>query len=177
MPTKTQLLTDAQWARIELLLVDVPGRRPPGRPRSDSRRVFEGILWVLKHQARWRDLPGSYPSPSTCWRHFKQWQESGVWLRLWRAFLKGLNGRQRADWGLLFIDAILPNGRDARPAHPISGAAGGRRRWWLPTAKVFLSEVAAPGGRAPPRSKRAATSPLPGGHAAKVAGRRRSKKA
>lgn len=57
-------ITDAQWTRIKPLLPKPPG--PIDRPRADDRRVFEGITWVLRSGARWRDMPESYPSLSTC---------------------------------------------------------------------------------------------------------------
>jgi transposase len=56
-------LSDEQCAKIEPLL---PKLRSRGRPWADPRRVVEGILWVLKAGARWRDLPKEYPSASTC---------------------------------------------------------------------------------------------------------------
>ena len=61
-------VTDVQWAKIERRLPKLPKGRRGGRPWSDPRKVFEGILWVLKSGARWKDLPRAYPSPSTCWR-------------------------------------------------------------------------------------------------------------
>jgi len=151
VPQESKLITDAQWTRIEPLLPDLSGRRRLGRPRSDCRPVFEGILWVLKHQARWRDLPSDYPSPSTCWRTFRRWQAGGVWLRLWWAFLAGLDEHQRAEWGQRFIDALLPNARESQPKPPGMSARGVRRGgWWLATAKVFLAEMTTTGLRRPP---------------------------
>ena len=51
------LLTDEQWAKIEPLVPRPKSSRRGGRPRCDDRRVLEGILWILKTGARWRDLP------------------------------------------------------------------------------------------------------------------------
>jgi transposase len=31
-----------------------------GIPRVDDRRVLNGIFWVLRSAARWRDLPETY---------------------------------------------------------------------------------------------------------------------
>jgi hypothetical protein len=33
--------------------------RAPGR-RANDRRVLNGIFWMLRSSAQWRDLPGSY---------------------------------------------------------------------------------------------------------------------
>ena len=68
-----------------------------GRPWADNREVLEGILWVLKTGARWRDLPPEYPSPSTCWRRLRLWEEQEVWLDVWRQFLAELDARGRLD--------------------------------------------------------------------------------
>src|SRR3546814_17834000 len=34
--------------------------KPRGVPRVDDRRVLNGIFWVLRSGAPWRDLPESY---------------------------------------------------------------------------------------------------------------------
>ena len=66
MARKRPLLTDEQWAKTEPPLPPLPPHPKGGRPWCDNRRVVEGILWILKTGARWRDLPDEYPSPSTC---------------------------------------------------------------------------------------------------------------
>jgi transposase len=53
---------------------------------------MEGILWVLQTGAAWRFLPDKYPSPATCWRRLKQWEEQDVWLDAWRTLLGALDG-------------------------------------------------------------------------------------
>ena len=45
-------LTDFEWRVIEPLLPN----KPRGVPRVDDRRVLNGILWVLRTGAPWRDL-------------------------------------------------------------------------------------------------------------------------
>ena len=49
-------LTDFQWSMIEPLLPN----EPRGIPRVDDRRVLNGIMWVLRSGAPWRDLPERY---------------------------------------------------------------------------------------------------------------------
>jgi len=94
MRNRQKLLTDKQWELIEPLFPQ-PKRRKDnrGRPWSSNRDCLEGILWILQTGAAWRFLPEEYPSPSTCWRRLKQWEEKGVWLRAWRALLGTLDSR------------------------------------------------------------------------------------
>jgi transposase len=114
MARRIERVTDAQWAKIEPLLPKLKRTHKGGRPWSEPRRVFEGILWLLKSGARWKDLPTEYPSPSTCWRWLKRWEEQGVWLTLWRAFLGELDLTGRLKWSDCFIDAsFVPAKRGA----------------------------------------------------------------
>ncbi len=71
-------LTDAQWAKVEPLLPKFKRSAKGGRKPVDNRRVFEGILWVLRSGARWKDLPSEYPSPTTCWRRLRDWEEQEI---------------------------------------------------------------------------------------------------
>ncbi len=103
--TKSEcLVSDAQWEQVQQYLP--PRKKSPlgGRPPADDRACFEGILWVLRSGARWRDLPKGYPSPSTCWRRFYDWQSAGAFLRMWQAFLDALDEQGRLDWSETFID-------------------------------------------------------------------------
>ena len=64
-------LTDEQWFRIADLFPWEPPSRAGGRPRIEPRACLEGILWILRTGARWKDLPKSFPSPPTCWRRLQ----------------------------------------------------------------------------------------------------------
>jgi len=86
-------LTQTQWEKIELLLPKPNKSRRGGRPYADNHKVFEGILWVLRTGTPWADLPKQYPSPSTCWRRLKLWEEQDIWIDAWRAFLAELDQR------------------------------------------------------------------------------------
>jgi transposase len=46
-------LTDHEWFAIKPLLPN----KPRGVPRVDDRRVLNGIFWILRSGAPWRDLP------------------------------------------------------------------------------------------------------------------------
>jgi transposase len=131
-------LSEEQWTKIEPLL---PKLRSRGRPWADNRRVLEGILWVLKTGARWRDLPKEYPSPSTCWRRLRQWEEQDVWLNIWRQFLGELDQRGKLDWSESFLDGSFVPAKKGAIASAKPSAAKARSGWWWSTAKVFLWEA------------------------------------
>src|SRR6516165_7945842 len=119
----------------------IRSKRPQGgRPPKDDRKVLEGILWILRSGARWCDLPEEFPSPTTCWRRLRDWEEQGVWLTIWRAFLAELNQREQLDWSESFLDgSFAPAKKGARKSEKPS-AARARSGWWWSTARVFLWE-------------------------------------
>jgi transposase len=133
-------LTDAQWEKIEPFLPRPKRSRKGGRPPADNRACLEGILWVLRSGARWKDLPDDFPSPSTCWRRLRDWEQAGLWLKIWRAFLGELDENGRLDWSETFADgSFAPAKKGATPSARPS-AARVRSGWWWSTAKVFLWE-------------------------------------
>ena len=73
-------LTDAQWEHLRPLVEWKQKRRPDGRgrPWSDAHRVLNGVLWILRTEAPWQDLPSRYGPYQTCHRRFQQWQREGV---------------------------------------------------------------------------------------------------
>src|SRR5918999_3845063 len=75
----TMDLTDEQWDVLKLI-IPAPPRRPDGRgrPWRDPRAVLNGILWILRTGAQWKDLPERYPPYQTCHRRFQHWVRSGV---------------------------------------------------------------------------------------------------
>ena len=67
-------LSDHEWAVRPML-----PNKPRGVPRVNDRRVLNGICWVLRSGAPWRDLPEGYGPPTTCYNRFVRWRLAGVW--------------------------------------------------------------------------------------------------
>ena len=91
-------LTDEQWARLEPLLPE-PLKRAEGRgrPWRQAREVLDGVLWVLRTGAPWRDLPERYPPYQTCHRRFQRWVKEGVLSRVLEALAEDLEARGGLD--------------------------------------------------------------------------------
>ena len=81
-------LTDFEWRVIAPLLPN----KPRGVPRVDDRRVLNGIFWVLRSGAPWRDLPERYGPRTTCYNRFVRWRKAGVWDRLMDAVSAAFDG-------------------------------------------------------------------------------------
>jgi transposase len=71
-------LTDYEWSAIKLLLPN----KPRGVARVDDRRVLNGIFWILRSDAPWRDLPESLGPYSSSYNRFVCWRRAGVWSRI-----------------------------------------------------------------------------------------------
>lgn len=96
--TPKPYLNDEQWNLIADLFPESVMSSQGGRPRIPARQCLEGILWIMKSGARWKDLPERYPSPATCWRRHKEWVESGVFREIWKRLLCMLNDFRDIDW-------------------------------------------------------------------------------
>ena len=134
------LLTEEQWKKIEPLLPKPKRSRRGGRKPVSNRRVFEGILWVLRTGARWKDVPREYASPSTCWRRLRDWEEQDVWRDAWRAFLAELDDKGQLDWSEAFADgSFAPAKKGGSQSERPSGARA-RSGWWWSMAQVLRWE-------------------------------------
>ena len=69
-------LTDSEWHILNRLL---PDRGDRGPPISDKRRMVNGILWVLRTGALWRDMPERYGNWNSVFVRFTRWSKIGVW--------------------------------------------------------------------------------------------------
>jgi transposase len=74
-------LTDAEWTAIRPMLPN----KARGVPRVNDRRVLNGIFWVLRSGAPWRDLPDNFGPYTTCYNRFVRWRRAGVWAQIMNA--------------------------------------------------------------------------------------------
>lgn len=134
-------LTEEQWQFIEPLIPKARVRRDRrGRPWKHQRDVLEGILWILKTGARWKDLPsGRYPPYQTCHRRFQEWVKSKVMEKILRGLVEHLRERGKIDLAETFIDASFVEAKKGAPKLGKPSLAKERRSWQSWTMRLFLS--------------------------------------
>jgi transposase len=116
-------LSDEQWKRLEPLL---PAQKPrTGRPNVEHRQIVNGIIWVLRTGAPWRDMPERYGSWSTVASRFYRWREAGIWERIWAQLQSDADEHNEIDWEIHLLDGTVVR------AH--QHAAGAKKR--VPTPK------------------------------------------
>lgn len=110
-------LSEAEWAILKPLLPAEHGR--PGRPAQDNRTVMNGILWILRTGAPWRDLPTCFGKWNSVFVRFRHWTKIGVW----DAILEVLTTLGLADHQHHSVDSTT-----VRAHRCAAGAKGGAER-------------------------------------------------
>jgi len=115
------VLTDQEWEQIAPL---VPRKLKGGRPPRDAREMLDGMLWLLRSGAPWRDLSQEFGPWQTVYDYFNAWRRKGVLERIARRLRFELDKAGQIDWDLWCVDSTA-----VRAAKAASGASkrGARR--------------------------------------------------
>lgn len=105
-------LSDEEWAVIQPLLPQ-QGRGPR---RKDDRTVLNGIFYILRTGAPWRDLPERYGPHTTVYNRYVRWGLRGVWRDIFEALARSCKD------ALIFIDSSIVKAHRA--------AAGSKKGNW-----------------------------------------------
>ncbi|WP_234369512.1 IS5 family transposase [Leptospira santarosai] len=101
-------LTNEQWNILKPLMIEpYPREDGKGRPRTDARSILNGILWILRTGAQWKDLPDRYPPYQTCHRRFQEWNRNGTMRNIICSLAKDLRKRGEIDIEESFIDGTF----------------------------------------------------------------------
>lgn len=115
-------MSDRQWRRIQPM---VPVGKPGGRPPLDRRNILDGILWILRTGAPWRDVPEEFGKWQSIWRLFDQWNGDGTLDTI----LQNLQGEMSINKELWCIDGTVIRAQRC--------AAGGGKKGTLKSPKIM----------------------------------------
>ena len=83
---------------------------------NEPRAILNGILWVLRTGAPWKDLPERYPPYQTCHRGFQRWRKEGGFDAVLLALAGDLRERGKLDLREAFIDETFAPAKKGRVA-------------------------------------------------------------
>lgn len=109
-------MSDEEWAFFERFIQAI--RAPNGRKPSNHRLVLDGVFWIARTGAPWRDLPEEFGKWSRVYRQFRRWTLVG----LWEDIMDALNESGAVPDALQMIDSTV-----VRAHHQAAGAKGGLR--------------------------------------------------
>lgn len=98
-------LTDSAWARLEPLLP--PEKPETGRTANPHRPIVNGIVWLKRTGAPWRDIPSCYGKWSTIASRFYRWCKQGVWQRIWETLQQDADAAEQIDWETHYVDGTV----------------------------------------------------------------------
>ena len=108
------LMTDEEWKFFEPFVVATGDKR--GRPPRDHRLILDGVFWIARAGAQWRDLDDHFGKWPTVYRQFRRWTLAGVW----EVLLDALNESGAVPDSVQMIDSTI-----VRAHHQAAGAKGG----------------------------------------------------
>ncbi|MBU8865625.1 transposase [Paenarthrobacter aromaticivorans] len=94
--SRTAVLTDGQWARIQALLPSSVGRGL--RPYRDDRRVVEGIIYRYRCGIAWRDVPAEFGPWQTIWKRHRRYSGDGTGDRILAGLVTVADARGEVGW-------------------------------------------------------------------------------
>ncbi len=109
---------DALWAVLQPLLVITKSRKKSGRPRSDDRAIFNGLIWLARNGGQWKSLPRQYGAKSTVHDRFQEWIAYDCLAAAWAHLLSAYDDEVGLDWQWQAADGCIikaPLGKKGGP--------------------------------------------------------------
>ena len=108
-------LSDAEWSVIEDVF---PKPKTTGRPPMSARQAMDGICWILRAGAPWRDLPEELGPWATVFGHFHRWSSDGTLAAALARLKERFSRDDLIDHRLWSIDGTIVR------AHRCAGGGG-----------------------------------------------------
>ena len=100
--------------------------------------MLDGVLWVMKTGAPWRDLPDRFGPWKTVYERFRRWRADGTLDRVVARLQRDLDREGFIDWSAFCIDATSVRAsraaagarkKGAQPSGPLARVSRRIMRW------------------------------------------------
>lgn len=132
-------LTNEQWSLLAPLIPIPVKKDGRGRPRKSDRDILDGILWILRTGAPWKDLPDRYPPYQTCHRRFQEWTDRAVFPKILTVLARDMEERGKINLKECFIDGTFSSAKKGGPWLGRLSVERAAKSWQLQILLVFLS--------------------------------------
>jgi len=113
---KRHELSDAEWEVLEPIVRRRAAKT--GRKARNVRQILNGIMWILRTGAPWRDLPERLGPWQSVYHYYRIWRDNGTFDRILQALQVRLDRDGKIDWDLWCID-----GSSVRASRAAAGAS------------------------------------------------------
>jgi len=152
-------MSDEEWGFFERFVIAAGPKS--GRPPADHRKVLDGVFWIARTGAPWRDLPDYFGEWNSVYQQFRRWALDGVF----ELMLQALNDGGAPPGVVQMLDSTVvrahqhaagAKGGLKKRVSAVRKAASQRKSTSGPTKKASRSPRKSPGARS--RTTKATTS-------------------
>ena len=97
-------ISDRAWEKIRPYTIGEKGTR--GGNARDTRQFINGVFWILRTGAPWRDLPETYGNWKNVHRRFCRWRDKGIWEVKSTEFIPSNTFLKRDIYTFIHIDIL-----------------------------------------------------------------------
>lgn len=133
-------LSNQQWEFIAPHIPHPAKQDNRGRPRRDDREILNGILWILRTGAPWKDMPrDKCPPYQTCHRRFQEWSRNGTLVNLLQVLAEDMQRRGELSLEECFIDGTFVSAKKGGFVWARRNVEKARKSWQFQTKILFQS--------------------------------------
>jgi putative transposase len=129
MPTIWEVPNDL-WERIAEIIDQYDPPKKTGRPREDSRKILDALIFKFRTGCQWNHIPKVYGDDSTIHRTFQRWVEINLFEMIWTLLVYENEELGNVDWRWQSADGRLvmaPIGGDEIGPNPTDRAKSGTK--------------------------------------------------
>ncbi len=104
-------VSDELWQRIEPILRECWPKKPTGRRVANGRNMLNAIIFRMRSDCQWSQLPERYGSKSTGHDWFQRWVQAGLFATIWAVLVAECDDLGGVQWQWQAAAAMLGKAR------------------------------------------------------------------